>query len=184
VIHTCRQEVFHAIAQKRGKDLQARMASDPGLKRRYAEGYARYTKAAMDAIAKGDTLALQNLQMEYYRSVLGVDFNSRQDTVAANDRCGAELRMPATLALEDSLRGERQRLTELRREVENAARTDAIARSGLPAERFDAARERIELWYRSRRTGRIAAYSPEEEQGLAAQLPRIERIMRALGVQG
>ena len=183
-IHSCRQDVFTAIANKRGQDLQTRLAADPTLQRKYAEGYARYASAASDAAAKGDTARLQKLQLEYYRSVLGPGFSSRQDTVAANAKCGTELPMPATLVREDSLRRESQRVTEARRDAEISARTDAIAQSGLPAEKFDAARERIEMWYRGRKSGRITGYASFEEDGLAAQLPRIERIMRALGVEG
>lgn len=183
-IHTCRQDVFTAFANKRGKDLQARLAADPSLQRRYAEGYARYASAASDAAAKGDTATLQKLQLEYYRSVLGPGFSSRQDTVAATTKCGAELPMPAALAREDSVRRESQRITEARRDAEIAARADALAQSGLPAEKFDAARERIEMWYRGRKSGRITGYAPDEEDVLTAQLPRIERIMRALGVEG
>ena len=183
-IHNCRQEVFSAIAKKRGEDLQAKMAADPGLQRRFAESYMKYMSAARDAAARGDSATLQKLQLDYYRAVMGAGFSSRQDTVSATSKCGADMRMPSVLALEDSLRRESSRLAELRREVENGARTDAIAASGLPAERFDAARERIELWYRGRKTGRTAALTAPEEQALGAQLPRIERIMRALGVQG
>ena len=183
-IHACRQDVFTAFANKRGKDLQARLAADPSLQRRYAESYARYTSAASDAAAKGDTVTLQKLQLEYYRSVLGPSFSSRQDTVAATTKCGAEPPMPAALAREDSLRRESQRTTEARRDAEAAARAAGLAQSGLPAEKFDAARERIEMWYLGRKTGRVSGYAPYEEDGLAAQLPRIERIMRALGGEG
>ena len=183
-IHTCREEVFTTFANKRGKDLQARLAADPTLQRRYAESYARYASAASDAAAKGDTVTLRKLQLEYYRSVLGPGFSSRQDTVAATTKCGPEPAMPAALAREDSLRRESQRATEARRDAEIAARADALAQSGLPAEKFDAARERIESWYLGRKTGRVSGYAPYEEDGLTAQLPRIERIMRALRGEG
>lgn len=181
-IQRCREEVFTTIANKRGQDLQARMAADPTLQRKYAEGYARYASAASDAAAKGDTATLQKLQLEYYRSVLGPGFSSRRDTVTANTKCGVEPPMPAALAREDSLRGESQRITEARRDAELAARADALAQSGLPADKFDAARERIEMWYRGRKSGRVGGYASFEEDGLTAELPRIERIMRALGV--
>ena len=183
-VHACREDVFTAFANKRGTDLQARMAADPALQRRYAESYARYASAASDAAAKGDTVTLQKLQLEYYRSVLGPGFSSRQDTVAATAKCGAELPVPAALAREDSLRRVSQRSTEARRDAEIAARADALAQSGLPAEKFDAARERIEAWYLGRKTGRVSGFAPYEEDGLTARLPRIERIMRALGGEG
>ena len=183
VIHTCRQDAFFAIAKKRGEDLQARAATDPGFQRRFLDAQTRYAQAAAEAAAKGDTITLRRLQLELYAALLGSSVNFRQDTLSTLRKCGAELMKPAAIALEDSLRGASQRLSEQRRELELAARTDAIAKSGLPDAKFDAARERIELWYRGRKSG-ATHLSPGEEQALAAQLPRIERIMRAFGVQG
>jgi hypothetical protein len=183
VVHTCRQESFYAIAQKRGEELQARAASDPGFQRRMLDAQTRYATAAAQAQAKGDTVVLRRLQMELYAAVLGASVDFRQDTLTALRKCGPELVKPATLAMEDSLRSATQHLTEQRRELEIAARTDAITKSGLSDAKFDAARERIELWYRGRRSG-ATHLPPAEEQALAAQLPRIERIMRAFGVQG
>jgi hypothetical protein len=183
VIHTCRDDGFLAIATKRGEELQRKIALDPALQQRYGVAYARYSAGARDAAQRGDSATLRKLQEEYYRAVFGPGFSFRQDTVTVTRQCGAELPKPPTIALEDSLRSESDRLTNARRELEIAARTDAIAQSGLPAERFDAARERIELWYRGKKKG-MTPLPPEEEQALAAQAQRIERIMRALGVQG
>jgi len=182
VINSCRRDAFRAIANKRGEDLQRRMAADPAAQRKFAEIHMNYSKAATEAIQRGDSATLQKLQLDYYRALLGPGFNSRQDTVSVQHQCGAELVKPPALALEDSLRRESQRLTEGRRELEISARTDAIAQSGLPADRFDAARERIEMWYRGKKAG-LASFPPVEEQALEAQRPRIERIMLALGVQ-
>jgi hypothetical protein len=182
-INVCRRDAFSAIANKRGEELQRRVAADPAAQRKYAELYMNYSKAATEAVQRGDSATLKKLQLDYYRAVMGPGFSSRGDTVSVTRQCGAELVKPAVLVLEDSLRDEGSRLGEGRRELEIAARTDAIAQSGLTAERFDAARERLELWYRGRKKG-MAPLPPEEEQALAAQAPRIERIMRALGVQG
>jgi len=183
VIHTCRQEVFFGIARKRGEEVQARAMADPGFQRRFLDAQTRYAKLATEAQARGDTIALRRLQLELYAAILGSSVDFRQDTIAAQRKCGAEVAKPTVLALEDSLRTASQRLADQRRELEVAARTDAIARSGLPDAKFDAARERIELWYRGRKSG-ATRLLPAEEQALTAQLPRIERIMHALGVQG
>jgi hypothetical protein len=181
-INVCRDDAFRAIANKRGEEVQRRMAADPTAQRKFAEAYMAYSKAATEALQRGDSATLKKLQLDYYRTVMGPGFNSRGDTVTVTRQCGAELAKPAVLALEDSLRRESQRLTEGRRELEISARTDAIAQSGLPADKFDAARERIEMWYRGKKAG-LASFPPVEEQALEAQRPRIERIMLALGVQ-
>ena len=181
-VQGCRREAFRSIGNKRGLELQKRMAADPALQKRMSTVWLNYNAAAMEAAQKGDSVTLARLQGEYYRAALGPDFDFRRDTVAVTGQCGAEPVKPAKLALEDSLRLESQRLADRRREVETDARTEAIAQSGLPAERFDAARERIEMWYRGRKAG-VLPFPAGEEEALEAQRPRIDRIMRALGVQ-
>jgi hypothetical protein len=88
-VRICLDDAYFTAAQLRAKALQAKAGSDPLLLRRYTEAWPKYSAAAQEASARADTAAIRRVMMAYYREVFGASLISRQDTVAAQRKCGA-----------------------------------------------------------------------------------------------
>ena len=100
-------------------------------------------KRMADAQAKGDTPAFQKAFADYGK-MLG--FDPAKDSAVAYAKCGKLPAKPASMVKLDQLKAEVDQLTEQRRAEEAEIGGRAAKASGIPADKYALARERLLTW--------------------------------------
>lgn len=125
---------------------------------------------------RGDTAGIHRRYAQFLQAEAGLRVDPAADDAAATRQCGAAPPPPASL-------GARARVDSLReraRAVEREAVQAGVRASGLPAQRFNLARERLLTWRADGGTRGRGPWSPEERRLLESREAEFTRQGRAL----
>lgn len=176
--NNCMSEVLSGLKQEHSDALQRRLigmtgANLQGMQSANAKFMQEYQAIAMEmgaAAAAGDTARGRKAEAAYNKLV-GVD--PKADSAKARAQCNVPP-PPPWMARADAASEESNRLYNEARDVEAAGNADGAKASGMTAEQFAMALERI--------IGFLAAdgtlkYSSAEQQALAAQRPQLQGLL-------
>ena len=171
----CRSEVLSGIRQKQNDDLQRRfmgmtganLQGDQSANAKFMQEYQRIAMEVGAAAAAQDTARARKAQAEYNK-LMGID--SKADTAKANVQCNVPV-PPAWMARADAADAESSRLYNEARELERVSSDTAVRVSGLGAEQFAMAVERVTAYVTVAAGARgIWKFSAIEEGALSARL--------------
>ena len=100
---------------------------------------------AMQMMQAGDTAGAMRLQRDFASKQLGID--PKADTAKAVQTCGKPPTKPAWLAQADADADRADTLNVRMRDLEEKASSESVRLSGVSADKFTAARERIARWW-------------------------------------
>lgn len=156
------------MALNSGKDNTAVIAKMNAIGKRMA-----------DAQAKGDTPAFQKALAEYGK-MFGVD--PAKDSAVAYAKCGNLPAKPASMVKLERLKAEVDQLTEERRAAEAEIGGRAAKASGIPADKYALARERLLTWYSEGRgkNGRRSLTTEENDlfSAHASDIRKVQSVLR------
>jgi hypothetical protein len=136
-------------------------------------------KRMADAQAKGDTPAFQKAFADYGK-MLG--FDPAKDSAVAYAKCGKLPAKPASMVKLEQLKAEVDQLAEQRRAEEAEIGGRAATASGIPADKYSLARERLLTWYSEGRgkSGRGSVTKEEDElfQAHASDIRKVQSVLR------
>ena len=175
----CSRDVMDKLEDDRGKIADARakaLAADPIAAKRFQDEMMKFSLEAQQYLARGDTAGLMKAQNALYAKHLGIDMSG--DSAAIRSKCGAEPAQPQPLVDDSLLTIRLDAANEEVRAIEDSMQVAGARASGLSAERFALARERLLVWKDRRATG-AKGFSAEEKALLEG---RRDEIDRALGI--
>jgi hypothetical protein len=182
-VRECQEGELRQISRARSAEVDRHSKADPAFRERASAAWNKYMPAANAAMAKGDSATVTRLQLELYRTILGVDFDVRKDTAAAVRKCGALPVKIAVVSQNDSLSRLSSELNNRYRQGQMGATGEATERSGLTEQQFFRLRERIERWYVTKAKGGPHFWTDREDALLETQRARIEPMMVAFGLK-
>ena len=174
----CSDDFMEKLNDERAEKSDARgreLAANPVAAARFTQDMQKFSIDIAQLIAKGDTVAAMKLQNEFYAKHLGIDMSG--DSAAIRARCGAPPAQPKALTDDSLLTVRLDAASEEVRAIEDTMQVAGARASGLSADRFALARERLMVWKDRRATG-AKGFSAEENALLEG---RREEIERALG---
>ncbi|HEV2179328.1 MAG TPA: hypothetical protein VGR59_03360 [Gemmatimonadaceae bacterium] len=170
-IESCRSQTIDALQQAHTKDAQAKAMSDPAFQQKYMQA----AQAMAAANARGDTAAVRKLQLQLMQSVYP---NAKEDTAAADAKCGKPAPEPAWHAQRDALAKLENALSDSIRATQDTAESTGATSSGLTVPQFATARERILTFLANEnRSGGIAGYSQKEVDALGAKAAQLHQLI-------
>jgi hypothetical protein len=174
----CMGEILSGLKQEHSDALQRRFMSMTGANlqgmqspnAKFMQEYQTISMEMAAAAAAGDTARGRKAEMAYNKLV-GVD--PKADSAKARAQCNVPP-PPPWMARADAASAESNQLYNEAREVEAAGNADGAKASGMTAEQFAMALERI--------IGFLAAdgslkYSPVEQQALGAQRAQLQGLL-------
>jgi hypothetical protein len=138
-IMECRDNVLEKLNDAHESQMQGRLMSDPT----FGKAYGREAENARAAAQRHDTAAMAKAQA---RMVAMMNPNARADTIAANKQCGAAPGRPAWMTQLDTLPIARERWQNQIRDLQARGAAAGVTASGLTAQQFGMAQERIRLY--------------------------------------
>lgn len=170
-IESCRSQTIDALQQAHTKEAQAKAMSDPAFQQRYMQA----AQAMAQANARGDTAAVRKLQLQLMQSVYP---NAKEDTVAADAKCGKAVPEPAWHAQREALSKLENALSDSIRATQDTAEATGAKSSGLTVPQFATARERILTFLANQnRSGGIAGFSQKEVDALGAKAAELHQLI-------
>ncbi|HYD51959.1 MAG TPA: hypothetical protein VEA99_05005 [Gemmatimonadaceae bacterium] len=172
LIGRCQDEVIDQRHEQQQKEMQAKVQANPA---KYQAEVMKMAQEMAPLQAKGDMEGAQKVQLAYMARMTG--FDPKQDTVAAQAKCGTIPPKPRELAQIDSLDGLAKKLgVEVRALEATASAKGAAAAGGMSEQRFAQARERILTWFYD---GAREKYRFPETPLLVSRKADIERVKAA-----
>lgn len=170
-IESCRSETIDALQQAHTNEAQAKAMSDPAFQQRYMQA----AQAMAAANARGDTAAVRKMQLQLMQSVYP---NAKQDTAAADAKCGKPVQEPAWRAQREALAKLENALSDSIRATQDTAEATGAKRSGLTVPQFATARERILTFLANQnRSGGIPGFSQKEVDALGAKAAVLHQLI-------
>lgn len=170
-IESCRSETIDALQQAHTKEAQAKAMSDPAFQQRYMQA----AQAMAAANARGDTAAVRKMQMQLMQSVYP---NAKEDTAAADAKCGKPVQEPAWRVQREALSKLENALSDSIRATQDIAEAAGAKRSGLTVPQFATARERILTFLANQnRSGGISGFSQKEVDALGAKAVQLHQLI-------
>lgn len=167
---SCRNEVLSGLENQHSQDMQRRFMSmtganlqgDRSANARFMQEFQRIGMEMSAAGAAGDTARSSKAQAEYNK-LMGID--PKADTAKANAQCRLPT-PPPWLARADAASEESNQLYGEARDVEVAGNAAGTQASGMTAEQFAMALERIIAYLEANATMKFSA---TEQQALSAR---------------
>ncbi len=184
-IRDCRSSSFDNLEDARNARNEKRMEtlkSDPAFMGKMQLVALKYGKAMADAQQKNDPIALQKVQQDYFKELLGTDVfaDIKKDTVATDAKCGKLPAVPAALQQEERLRKDVAVADDSIRTLEAKAVTLGAQASGLEQVRYLQLKERT-LAILNKLAGQGSAkFGDEELAAVKSRQPDLEKVKRAL----
>lgn len=168
----CRDQVIDASRSEHQNQIGARVRSDPSFQQKYME----LGREMAEASARGDTAAMHKLQVQLQQSMYPATY-AKEDTAAADAKCGKTAPEPAWHAQRDSLTQLDNKLGDEIRAAQDRATTAGTQASGMTSAQFAMARERIEMFVqRARNNDRQAGLSQTEVDALHARESQLQQL--------
>ena len=167
----CRDEAISASQDQHRQQAQARLMTDPSIQQKYVQA----AQAMAAANAKGDTAAMRKIQLEMQQSAYPY---AKDDTAAADSKCGKAPVQPAWYVQRDKLMTQVQQLSDRIRATHDKADAAGKQASGLTAEQFAMAHERLDMYIGRKRGGSNGqvGFSQVELDAIAAKISQIEQL--------
>ena len=170
-IESCRSQTIDALQQAHTKEAQAKAMSDPAFQQKYMQA----AQAMAAASARGDTATVHKLQLQLMQSAYP---NAKEDTAAADAKCGKPVQEPAWHAQREALAKLENALSDSIRATQDTAEATGARTSGLTVPQFATARERILTFLANQnRAGGIAGYSQKEVDALGAKAAQLHQLI-------
>ncbi len=170
-IESCRSETIDALQQAHTNEVQAKAMSDPAFQQRYIQA----AQAMAAANARGDTAAVRKMQLQLMQSGYP---NAKQDTAAADAKCGKPVQEPAWRVQREALAKLENALSGSIRATQDTAEATGAKRSGLTVPQFATARERILTFLANQhRSGGIPGFSQKEVDALGAKAAELHQLI-------
>jgi hypothetical protein len=175
------------LAEHRAKIATQAMATgapmDHAAQKRMMEESMKHAQEMQAAMQKGDTAAARRIgqaQADKQLGKFGVDLHA--DTVAAEKVCGAKPARPAWLVEQEALRAQIESLSDQVRDAEREMTLAGVSASGMQADRFGLARERVLNWYRGEAKGGrpIQRFGDRERKLFESRRAELEQVVKAL----
>lgn len=184
-IEDCRSSSFSTLEKARNEKYDAQLKkiqSDPAFVGKYQLVAVKYAKAMGDAQQKQDPVALQKVQMDMMKEIVGSDplADMKKDSATVNAKCGKLPALPPSLAQEERLRKDVSAADDSIRTLEAKAVNTGAAASGLEQVRYLQLKERA-LSIMNRVAGQGGAkYGNEEMDAVKKRMADLEKVKRAL----
>ena len=170
-VESCRSEAISASQSAHQKEAQGKAMSDPAFQQKYMQA----AQAMAAANARGDTAAVRKMQLQLAQSVYPY---AKDDTAAADAKCGKPVREPAWRTQRQALIKLENALTDSIRATQDAAATTGAKTSGLTAPQYATARERIETYVgRKKFNQSISGFSQKEMDALGAKTSELQQLL-------
>lgn len=170
-VESCRSEAISASQSAHQKQAQAKAMSDPAFQQKYMQA----AQAMAAANARGDTAAVRKMQAQLAQSVYPY---AKDDTAAADAKCGKAVPEPAWRTQRDALTKLENALSDSIRSTQDAAATAGARASGLTALQYATARERIETYVgRKKFNQSISGFSQKEMDALGAKASDLQQLL-------
>ncbi len=170
-IESCRSETIDALQQAHTNEVQAKAMSDPAFQQRYIQA----AQAMAAANARGDTAAVRKMQLQLMQSVYP---NAKQDTAAADAKCGKPVQEPAWRVQREALAKLENALSDSIRATQDTAEATGAKRSGLPVPQFATPPERILPFLANQhRSAGIPGFSQKEVDALGAKAAELRQLI-------
>jgi len=156
----CQDDFKHALNKKREADMQSNMMANMAKASSAAQAYGMAVAKAQQA---GDTAAVTKAQLDFYKA-MGYDLKA--DSAAMKAKCGVESPKPAWMLEAEKIENEIDSLGTKVRQIEEGVQAAAVAASGMPAQRYHLARERLYTWFTKTGQGKQDIGWPSEEEKL------------------
>jgi hypothetical protein len=174
-VEDCQQAYLNDYMEKRQLQM-TRAAMRPSQNQDTIRLMMALNDSLMAAQQRGDSVALQRLTDRANFLATGIDASAARREAAK--KCGELPERPAVAVEHERLREKLHSLFERERAIQIETSSKATAASGLPAQRFALARERLLTWVEDRAAGDTSRWSPRERALLER---RHAEIRRALG---
>lgn len=168
----CWDEALSEKKSERDEQMQKRMMSDPAMR----EKVMGLGLEMAQAQAAGDTATMSRIQ----REMAAMSGPTKEDSLAAKQKCGP---VPPLHPMEPKVQGLQKDAAAVDEQIRAndqksvQAQTEA---SGLTAEQFAMARERILMWLAAQRAkSNPGAFSDAELAAMAAHRPELEAALAA-----
>ena len=170
-VESCRSQTIDALQQTHTKEAQAKAMSDPAFQQRYMQA----AQAMAQASARGDTAAVHKIQLQLMQSAYP---NAKQDTAAADAKCGKAVQEPAWRVQREALSKLENAISDSIRATQDTAEATGARRSGLTGPQFATARERVLTFLANQnRSGGIPGYSQKEVDALGAKAAQLHQLI-------
>ena len=170
-VESCRSGAISASQSTHQKEAQAKAMSDPAFQQKYMQA----AQAMAAANARGDTAGVRKMQQQLAQSVYPY---AKDDTAAADAKCGKPVPEPAWRTQRDALIELQNALSDSIRATQDAAATAGSKTSGLTATQYATARERIETYVgRKKYNQTISGFSQTEMDALGAKATDLEQLL-------
>lgn len=184
-VRDCRDAVTHAREEARAERMEAEMqtkAADPVFAAKMQLVMMKYGKAMAEAQQKNDPVLLAKAQADMQRELMGdIAAVARQDTLAADTKCGTPVARPAALEEQDRLERRLQALDDQLRVLEAQAASDGASAARLDRVKYAELKERLHDIY-----GRVVSgdgpgrYGSGEYTVVQHHKAELDRLARAL----
>ncbi len=177
---SCISDAMAGREKGRQAEMQTKMMqmmSDPAAMQRFQQNSVRATQQFQALMAKHDTAGANRAMADFYKSI-GIDIAA--DSAAAYQTCGKPAAKPAALGRIDALSAQIDSLNNRARDLERETNVRAVAASGMPADKFGQARERVYTWYQANKQGKKGVVTKGEEALFTSHASDIEKVSRAL----
>ncbi len=150
----CQRNHIEQVSTARDERTRAKMQAamtNPAEAQRVNALAVKYTPLIGAAKQKGDTAAVRRLTEEMYMALAGENprLLAAADTASARRACGAVPARATWMAQYDSLQGRYDKAASEYRDKQQQAATAGAGASGMPADRYNVLRERLEMLVRA-----------------------------------
>ena len=185
-IMECRSASFHSLEEGHRTKYEAVLKekqADPASLGKMQLLAMKYGKAMAEAQQKNDPVALQKVQTDMMREMVGSDVftDAKKDTAATDSKCGKPPAMPASLTQEEKLRKDVSVADDSIRTLEARAITVGAQASGIEQIRYLQLKERtLSIVNRINNKGAAVKYGDEEMAAVRKRQAELEKLLRAL----
>ncbi|MEO7457730.1 MAG: hypothetical protein ABIY52_15820 [Gemmatimonadaceae bacterium] len=181
----CRSTSFNNLREARDERIKKRtdaLEADPAFMGKMQLVALKYGKAMADAQQKNDPVALQKVQADYFKELLGTDVfaDVKADSIATDGKCGKVPAKPAALAQEEKLQKDVSVADDSIRTLEAKAVNVGAQSSGLEQVRYLALKERALGILNKVSSGNGAKFGEAEVEAVKKRKDDLDKVKRAL----
>lgn len=180
----CRNGVFDRLDQQqqaRVAEQQKQLLSDPAKLAQFQKQIMAMQEKSMQLLQKGDTAGAMKLSQDFALSQSGLKIDPKADTAQAIKECGAIPVKPDWMVKAELDDAKADTLSTQVRNLEDKAQAAGVSASGLSAEQFAQARERLVNWYRGGKDNNsVQRFGKAELQLIHEHQAEIEKLERVL----
>lgn len=181
----CRDATTHAIEEARAERMENEMkskAGDPVYAAKVQLVMMKYGKALAEAQQKNDPALLAKANADMQRELMGdAAALARQDSLAADAKCGKPVALPPALAEEERLDRQLRMMDDQLRVLEAQAATEGAAAAGLDRVKYAELKERLhDVYDRVAHGNSPGRYSGAEYEIVQRHRAELAQLARAL----